>query len=207
MKELDLRQAFCEVITGFMMILLLLPLLDLAGIVTPAVVLQWVIAHSSLTTIIGLLAICYFFGIVGDGIGFAVDEAGFDKWLYPNEPTAEQRNAFWRSASAHVLQYRDTQWAYYECYRNLVLFIPCALLLWAPALWEVASRTQWLMLVVASFVLEVVLIYAMKSLLKLYYTITNAFAPGFQSAAPVQGAAPPETGAIAPATLPAAGGD
>jgi hypothetical protein len=74
----------------------------------------------------------------------------------------------------HVLSYRDTQWAYFSCYRNLaVLGVPGGLL-WLVLIWRDGSPWWALSFLAGVAVGELVLFRSMKALLGGYYAITKA---------------------------------
>jgi len=173
MKETNLTEAFCEVLSGISMILLLVPLLDLTGIFSLDKSLA-LAGNFSATALAGFLLVAYVLGAaVVDAVGLAIEQ--FFEPLLPKDPvvTDAERKKFWTSVEEHVLRYRDHQWTYYSCYRNLfIMMVPsgiCWVILfgrrfgWCVAIWAL----------VAGVLLEIALFKSMLTLLRIYRLITK----------------------------------
>lgn len=174
MKELNLTEAFCEVLSGLSLIALLIPLLDLLGVLSLEKWIQFVTANPTIGTLGALFLVAYFLGAgVVDAIGLAVDEIA-GRCLPRNPVTSAELNAFWVQVQEHVLRYRDHQWTYYSCYRNLFVMLFPAGICWTILTWQRVGWAGGAAVLAGVAVLEAALFRSMIALLKLYRDITRA---------------------------------
>jgi len=165
------QEIFCEMVTGIAVLLLLPPLLELTGVITVKLlisdqVMKWDGAQVSV-----LLISAYCIGLIFDAIGLSCGESFLDDWLASDKPPKTTK--FWGKVSPEVLSYRNTQWAYYSFYRNLILLVPLLALLWIIFLWH--YNRIWMLLFGTAIVgTWVTLVHSGKVLLSLYYKITEA---------------------------------
>ncbi len=143
--------------------------------------INWVIAFktncSALTFshLLSISVIIYFIGFVIDGIGLGLDEIVFNKLLLKERIDKNRRKSFFKNVSEHVLEYRNRQWSYYSCYRNLFLLIFPTLFI-VP--YFVSKTYGWLQGIGAGcliLALECIVYRTMKMLIKLYYSIEKSF--------------------------------
>lgn len=135
MKDLDLTQVFCEVLTGLGVLIVALSLVVLMGSYTLLDVVLYATGKLSLASLGAILVAAFLIGTMMDAVGFAFDKLIFDRLIASGEPSEEHRARFWKTVSAHVLAYREAQWTYYSCYRNLfILFVPGSII-WTIVVW------------------------------------------------------------------------
>jgi hypothetical protein len=177
MKDFNLTEVFCEVLSGLGLIFAAIPAFDLLGIYSLKDVLAFLSAHASATLLATTLAAAYIIGLVVDALGLTIGELFLDKCINKDAPKPAENSGFWKGAQEHVFRYRDVQWAYYSCYRNLFcLFVP------AGVLWTILAALRLSKLYVAAVVIsflicELAFLWSMKALLKIYYQITKTEYP------------------------------
>jgi hypothetical protein len=121
-----------------------------------------------------ILVAAFLVGIMMDAVGLALDKLLFDRFVATGEPSEEDRAKFWKSVSAHVLTYREAQWTYYSCYRNLfILFVPGSFI-WTKMVWTRAGRYWGIGTGCAFVVLEITFVVTMKALVNIYFKITKS---------------------------------
>ena len=173
MKELSLAETFCEVLSGLALLTILLPLLDILEYSTLANSLYYIVSHITLSNV-GLLAIIsYLLGLILDAFGLGIGEVFLDKLVAKNPPGDAETEQFWRNVSEHVLRYRDHQWTYYSCYRNLFIIFPFASVLFLVCI-LLRYQTWHLIFVLAVVPIEWALWRSMCALLEIYYRITRS---------------------------------
>jgi hypothetical protein len=176
MKDLDLKDVFCEILSGLSVLCLLLSLMDLLGYLDLEASCRFLIDHLSLSSVTAILLASYLLGIIGDTVGLSLGEWKVDSVVCRKPtPNGKQRTAFWQKAPSHVLRYRDTQWAYYACYRNLFLLTPLNALLWGICLKSRIGLATAGLIFLGVLIIEVGLFFSMRVLLGLYYEITRAY--------------------------------
>lgn len=175
MKELSLSDAFCEVLAGLAVLGACVPLLELSGLQSLAETWAFLVSRMSLTLLTGGLLVCYVAGIVIDAVGLSLGEWFLDARL-ARAPASTKVEAFWKNVNEHVLGYRDAQWAYFSCYRNLAILAVPAAVLWTPLVWRHLSPGWALGMWCIVAAMECMLVKSMKVLLELYYSITKAVA-------------------------------
>ncbi len=174
MKEISVAEVFCEVLSGLAIMFSMIPLLDVIGKSCIHQSFTFIGKNLSATAIGGALVLAYILGLVMDTIGLAVGEWFLDRFLCKDPPSAEEIATFWKKVPAHVLGYRDTQWAYVSAYRNLaILALPAGILCCC----SVGSNYGWiwaLVPLVGMIILELALLKTIEVLLKIYYLITTS---------------------------------
>jgi hypothetical protein len=131
MKELNLTEAFCEVFSGIGLLLCLVPLLDLTGISSLDNTFTAASKNITATNLAAVLFLCYALGTaIVDAIGLAIEEIE-PRLFSPNIPMSDEEGfKFLAKVSDHVLRYRDLQWTYHSCYRNLLILLVPGTVLW-----------------------------------------------------------------------------
>jgi|ERR1039458_2385529 hypothetical protein len=118
-----------------------------------------------------ILLLAYLAGTIVDAFGLAVEQLFLGNLITKDKLTDDEIKAFWKNAQEYVVEYRDHQWAWYSCYRNLfILFVPNAIL-WT---WVVVRSYSWCagLLVFSAFVIaEISFVIAMKVLLRIYFQV------------------------------------
>ncbi len=175
MKDFNLTNIFCEVLSGLGIITFLIPLLDILNCYTLKETLAFIIDKTTLANFGILLFLCYTLGLLFDAIGLAIGDLFLDDLSNKDTPTDVQISDFWKNANSHVLNYRDIQWAYYSCYRNLFIIFAPGSIVWAIAIWKNFNWYSAIITLILLGVFEWILFYSMKTLLKLYYTITKSY--------------------------------
>jgi len=172
--KVTITEVFCEILTGLATSLVVLTWLDWLHIVTFEQ--AWIAAKqcSGFATLAGVLIVAYLVGVVLDAFGLVFDSV-FGNLICGDAPLAENIKGFWTTADDHVLGYRDNVWAYYFCYRNLFILVFPAVIASIGTLWRRGYPGWTLCSALALIALGVVLFFAMRTLLKLYYQITKSF--------------------------------
>lgn len=174
MNETNITEIFCEVLSGLAIFFFLMPLFDVIGISSISSSLNFLVVNFNVTMVATLLFLSYIVGLVMDAIGLAVGELFLDRWLCKDSLTKEERAAFLKNVSSHVLGYRDTQWAYASAYRNLAILMIPGGLLWV---WCIGSSYGWKFaagVLLCIIILELSLLKSIAILLKLYVFITKS---------------------------------
>lgn len=178
MKDFDVAAVFCEMLSGLATLIVLTVWLDVADQLSFGAVLKWLEAHSDLGTVAALLAVAYFVGILIDAAGMAFDSliVGNVGWLARllcydagNLPAD-----FYATSSEHRLKFWAEQWAYFSCYRNLLLLAPLGI----PGTLIVAQKyggCGWVTVVgVASVVVLIALTQSIRDLQKIMVRVARA---------------------------------
>ena len=174
MKDANLTEMFCEVLGGCGLAFLLVPILDLTNVYKMSDLFPALWAKLDWAVLGSILLLAYLAGTIVDAFGFALEDLFLGKLITADKLTDAEVKAFWKSAPKHLVEYRDRQWAWYSCYRNLfILFVPNAIL-WACVV--VRSCTWWAgLLVLSGFVIaEILLIIAMKALVCIYFQVSRS---------------------------------
>jgi len=175
MKEINIGEVFCEILSGFTVILLVIPLLDLTQYSNLEKTSEFIFRHFNGATLAGGIAVCYLLGLIMDAVGLGVGESFLDSWVKrEGAPTEDERNRFWQETSAHALNYRNKQWAYYSTYRNLFLLLIPGGIFWVLALFLHGKAALAFWLVLLLIFIEWCFWRTMVALLGIYYTITKA---------------------------------
>ena len=175
MQGLNLMVVFCEVLSGLVLISFVIPILDLAGISTVSTSFSYIVEETSAGAVVGAFFVAYMFGLVFDAFGLVLGEGFLNKCLAKDEPSDEERRAFYRKATPQLLRYRDRQWAYASAYRNMLILVPIGVGLWARPL-LVSAGWPWLVgIVVGAFFLWIVLLKSTRVVLMHYYDLTKCF--------------------------------
>jgi hypothetical protein len=173
MKETQLTEAFCEVLAGLALLLLAVPLLDISHVLPLETFFTAVLQNLRLATLGSILIVAYLMGAIFDAVGMATDELLLAHLLSVNPLTEAERKKFWCDVKEHVLRYRDCQWAWYSCYRNLLIILFPTAILW---IWDIVLRSSMLWGAVAAMgfgLLGLAFVSTMKTLLKIYSQITK----------------------------------
>jgi hypothetical protein len=167
------QEIFCEMVTGIAVFLLLPPLLEFTDVITVKKVISDHVMIWDVAQVGVFLISAYCIGLIFDAIGLSCGEIFLDDWLADNIPPKKSSSKFWSNVSPEVLTYRNSQWAYYSFFRNLILLMPPLALLWIILLWNYSPI--WMLLVGIAIVFTwLALIKSGKVLLSLYYKITEA---------------------------------
>jgi len=173
MKGVNVAEVFCEVLSGLAIMFFVIPFLDIIGSSTVCNSFAFIGKNISATTIGGILILAYILGLVMDAIGLAVGEWFLDNLLCKDSPSKEETAALWKNVSSHVLEYRDTQWAYTSVYRNLFILTVPGGLLWCWYIWNKFGWFPGASVLIGVIFLELALLKSIKTLLKIYVVITK----------------------------------
>ncbi|MGO9119822.1 MAG: hypothetical protein ACLQPD_19695 [Desulfomonilaceae bacterium] len=190
MKGFNVAEIFCELLSGFAAIFLVIVLLDVFGTSCLRQSLTLIVSKGSATAIAGAVLVAYLVGLVVDAVGLAVGGWFLDSWLCQepssdekekdgflvckeSEPSPEEVARFWTKVPRHVLAYRDHQWAYVSAYRNLLILAVFIGFFLCWPLCRSLGCVGVLYSVLGTLVLELVLCKSVSLLLKLYYKITK----------------------------------
>lgn len=171
--KVEVTKIFCSIISGLALFLVAIPILYLTDVTNYELFKQKVVENQNTISLIGVVVSAYLMGIVFNSIGLVFDNycGGF---LRVTESTQDQANAFYKNASEHLFIYRDHVWAYYFCYRNLFMLILPGIIGWCGMLWHSKGIGTAIIVFIVLVTFEIILYNAMRTLLDLYYKITNS---------------------------------
>lgn len=179
--KLDLQKIFCELLSGTFLLFVLIPILVIADIITLDKVGESLETFDS-KYVVPILIILYFLGVLMDAVGLAIGQLYLDKALLSEEEEDEHNThgeertiKFWQSVPAHVLEYRDRQWAYYSCYRNLFILIIPGSLAWLICLVLHCYLIASILVLIGFAVLQISLYFSLKALLGIYVSFGKYF--------------------------------
>jgi len=171
--KVAITEVFCEIITGLAVFCVAIPLFDWVSLVSFAEFTSATKSHWNAPTLTAACAALYLVGLLFDAVGLMADGL-LEKAFGVDPPDATQRAAFWNHVSSHVLEYRNETWAYYFCYRNLLVLTAPAAVTWAGALFSHGQRVAAAVAIVLAAAAGVAFWASAKTLLGLYYEITKA---------------------------------
>lgn len=172
--KLNVVEIFCEILSGLILGLIFLPLLGLFNVST--INESWTFINSNLTTgnVTLIIITSYLIGLIVDSVGLSIGEWFLDKKLATEaEPTSDECKTFYNNVEAHILTYRETQWAYLSLYRNLYILAFPHLIIWS--IYFISTK-NWAGLIttgISLIILIVTLHKSIKILIDHYYKITK----------------------------------
>jgi hypothetical protein len=174
MKDIKITEVFCEILSGFALAAIIIPFLDVTHVTDVALTTEFIGKHLNGASVAGGIAISYLLGLIMDAVGLSLGELFLDIWVCRDTPSSQQTQGFFKAVQPHVLQYRDTQWAYYSMYRNLFLLLIPGGIFWSWTAWSHSGWIWGLAILAASALLELCFWRTMTALLQIYYTITKS---------------------------------
>jgi cation transport ATPase len=171
MKDFNFTELFCEILSGLIAVIVFVLILDVAGYCDIEKYFCSLKIDLSFLTI--LLVVSYFVGLLIDAIGLSLGEWFLDNLVSKKAPQREKFRNFYKNANESLVKYRDTQWTYYSLYRNLLVLFFIGLPFYGIKIWKCID---WKFSVVSMLLIigiMVALFASMKTLLKLYYEITE----------------------------------
>jgi hypothetical protein len=176
MKDFNINDVFCEIIGGLVFLLIIPPLLSICNshYSLPNTYIFF-IQHLKLFNIVFLFTIAYVFGLMIDCVGLAIGELFLDKLIIKDDVTFMNKNDLWKNVSEHVLRYRERQWDFYCCYRNIFILLIPNFIIWTIACKPIVGLS-WLCYGIPTLVIFYgCLLMTMKALLRLYNEIAKSF--------------------------------
>jgi hypothetical protein len=174
MKDLDVTQVFCEVLTGLAFFFVILSVLSLTGSHAVHDVALYAASKLTIASLGAILVIAYLVGTMMDAVGLALDQLFLYRLVARDEPSEEERAKFWKNVNQHVLAYREAQWTYFSCYRNLfILFVPGSIL-WTLIVWNNIGPYWGISTGFVFLLLEASFFVTMKALVEIYFKITKS---------------------------------
>lgn len=175
MKDINISEVFCEILSGFSILVCLVAVFDIVGTSCIKQSVALITKHINATTFVVALFASYLLGLLMDVLGMIADEYIMEPLLFRDleSPNESEIKNFWKNVPSHVLSYRDTQWAYYSAYRNLFIIVIIGGLFWV---WSVINNYGWwqaIFLFISLLFIEFALFRTMKALLKIYFQITK----------------------------------
>jgi hypothetical protein len=170
--EINVREVFCEILSGLVVLLLVTAAVDLAGVMSIDVAWVAFTTNVSFGDVATVILICYLLGLIMDAVGVALGELFLDRLLVSDEPSKAERARFWETVPEHVITYRDVQWAYYSTYRNLFLLTIPTTILWSIVFCEINWIFSMVILLVG-VLLEFAFWRTMTALLNIYFELTR----------------------------------
>lgn len=172
--KINPKEIFCELLSGMGMILLIIPivlLLDIASLDDLMAFLND--KNNFLPLLTGLTILSYVLGILMDAVGLALGYLVIDKLVGGKEPTSNEYRKYWKNVTQELSGFREQQWTYYSCFRNLSINLIPAGGLWFIVLIQQGSTAIAFVVIISTVIIELSLIKSMEILLKLYYQITK----------------------------------
>ena len=174
MKELDLSQVFCEVVSGLAGIFIFFGLLDALEVQGIKDIVVWFGMNMSIPIATGLFVIAYLLGLILDAFGLLFDKL-IDKCLGITEPTADELKQFYSKVPNHVFGYWKEQWVYFSCYRNILMCLIPGFLIWTYVAHKYWGMKAVLGVSLGSLVLGFALWESLKDLKTIYSKIPGRF--------------------------------
>ena len=173
MKDFNLINLFCEILSGIFGILISLLILDVFGYIKIDEIFNNINIDISYLTF--LLVVSYFIGLFIDAIGLALGEWFLDELVATiNYPDKIENKRFYNKSSEHIAEYRYRQWKYYSLYRNLFIMLLTGLPFYTYKMWIILD---WKITVISTIViifLIVSILKSMRTLINLYYNIAKS---------------------------------
>lgn len=174
MKDFSLTELFCEILSGILLIFLMLPWFFGAEVASFKEFYIQTIGLITATNVVLIVFFSYLIGLLVDAVGLSADKWVFDRLLFKNGPSPQERKEFFGKASAHLIGYRDTQWAYYSLYRNVFLIATVGGIIFLVGTWNLWNHWAKAWLVLAVLMADWILYRAMEVLANLYNEITRS---------------------------------
>lgn len=174
MKELDLSQVFCEVVSGLAGICIFFGLLDALEVQAIKETVVWFGVNMSMPVASGLFVIAYLLGLILDAFGLLFDKL-LDKCLGIADPTAVELKQFYLKVPNHVFGYWKEQWVYFSCYRNILMCLIPGSLIWAYVAHKYWGIKAVLCVVLGSLALGFALWESLRDLKAIYSKIPSRF--------------------------------
>ena len=169
MKAFNLKEIFCELLSGFVAIVVIFLYLDNFSIYELDSSIE--ITIEKLTAFIFL---SYFIGLVVDSIGFSIGELFLDKWICnTSTPTDAQLKNYREKADLDTKRYREEQWIFVSLYRNLSILNLIIIVLLIIRLLIMSFSWNILWLIVFLLLIELSFYKSIKSGLKIYYNLAK----------------------------------
>jgi hypothetical protein len=175
MKDFDLAQVFCEVLSGLAGILLVVGALDATYLMPIGEVSKWLTTELTFTEVTGIFLIAYFIGLVVDAFGLLFDKAVIDRWEVVKTQDLSHLGPFYRHAPEHVFGYWKEQWTYFSCYRNLLMCLLPGTVVWSYVFWRHRGVASGIVVFVIACALALALWVSMRELMKIYWAIPGRF--------------------------------
>ncbi len=164
------KEIFCELISGLSFICYLAPLFHLFDILSFAEMKSLLDKITTVEFISIFLIITYVLGILMDAIGLTIGSGFLDDKVSNNEPSGIEYQEYWKNVNDKLSAYREEQWTYYSCFRNVFINLIPILVSW---LFVLGFNKGFILLLVTLILLGICLFFSMRTLLRLYYRITR----------------------------------
>jgi len=171
--DLKLSEVFCELGTGFSLIMAIIVLMVGIGCIQANEIAKY-IASLAIEKVTLLCIISYVIGIIFDAILMSLDNV-IIKIFDLKPPNNIEQKLFWEKVESHVLKYRDSLWAYSYFYLNLFILVSVSAIgfdIWAI---RIGMIPYIILIHIAHVIVSNVLLMASKNLLKLYYEIGKGY--------------------------------
>ncbi len=173
--KLNLFHIFSELVTGIAFISIALIYGYLSKSFDIATFENFIKTDYSFLKLLGASILIYYIGFIIDGVGLGVGELFLDDLLYKRNSIDNNRKKFFREVPEHVFEYRNRQWAYYSCYRNLFLLTIPLLIIAVYYLFKIKGIWFGLLALIIIVGIQFFILKTMRMLLKLYYSIEESF--------------------------------
>ena len=172
--KFNIVEVFCEILSGLILILLIIPIIELSGIADLKSIWCFLTTNLSAPNVTLLIVFSYLLGLIVDSIGFSVGDWFLDKKINDDDISPAQQVSFYNNVTPQVLSYRDTQWAYYSLYRNLFILFILHAIIWSICLIIHHEWYQSIVILIVIGILEIALFRTLRGLSKLYIDITSS---------------------------------
>lgn len=175
MQGINLAEVFCEMISGLSLLSLAVPIMLLRGDASFCGLASDIAELINAGSVALLLVVAYMIGLLVDALSLAIGEWFLDDLLCKKSAKAKDFKKFFANTPEHLLEYRDTQWAYFSTYRNLALLMIPSAGLWA---WALGSHVGWvfsIVVIAVAILLEATFLKSARTLLSMYYSISKTY--------------------------------
>jgi len=172
--KFSIEAVFCEVVSGIGFILTFLPIFICSGWIN-LIQIEQCIMKMEVASLVSFVLAMYILGVILNIIGLPADKLSKCIKLKEPTPTDESVKLFYKKASPELFNFRTNVWNHYYCFRNLLVFSPLALILWA--IFGIIYWDAYVTIVFVIFFMFMIYIlyHSVKEHANFYITVTEAF--------------------------------
>lgn len=174
MQSLNLSELFCEVLSGFLAILLAIVLADLFHLFPLRQAASALLTNLELGPITLVLVCSYLAGLLVDALGLTLGEWKLDAWMQTVSGNCNSRQ-YWQTAAAHAVTYREHQWAFYSMYRNILILLAIGVIPFVLVVSKYAGYVASSCTFLAFLILAMCMFFAGRATLDLYNRFPTFF--------------------------------
>ena len=178
--KLDVAQIFCEILSGAMALIVALAALYLYNSGAALEAIKWA-TDMSIGKLSALVVAAYLLGLVVDAVGLLFDILVVDRWkMVADHDYTRLRSAFLAYAPSHVFAYWSDQWAYFSCYRNLLVLMIPGVPIFTVSAWASGGWRIGVVILLLCIGLLAALIAGSRSVLKYYLALEKRCVDGLK---------------------------